>query len=453
MIALSLKQLAAITHGSLTGDNLTVNTVTTDTRQISTGSLFIALQGERFDAHDFVNDAIAQGAVALLVSKHLPLATAQIVVKDTRLALGQLAGWVRQQSPARVLALTGSSGKTSVKEMAAAILGICGATLCTAGNLNNDIGVPLTLLRLTPEHRYAVIELGANHQGEIAYTTAMTRPETALVNNLAASHLEGFGSLAGVAKAKGEIFTGLSANDRAIINADSHDWLHWQPLLRHQRVWRFSLAPQSDSDFWVSNIQITLHGTLFTLHTPHGAINITLPLLGRHNIANALAAAALALSADAPLSAIQQGLATVKPVPGRLFPVAFNAAQLLLDDSYNANVGSMIAAVQVLADMPRYRVLVVGDMAELGDDSIECHRQVGIVVQQAQIDKVLSIGTLSKHISDASGVGEHFQQKTRLMERLSTLLAQHQQITILIKGSRRAAMEQVVQRLQEKGIC
>lgn len=206
MIPVSLKTLAEITGGTLYGSDLTLSDVTTDTRKVTAGSLFVALVGERFDAHDFADDAIANGAQALLVSKHLPVAVPQVLVEDTRLAFGRLGAWVRQQSTARVVALTGSSGKTSVKEMTAAILRQCGETLYTAGNLNNDYGVPMTLLRLTAEHQYAVIELGANHQGEIAYTTDLVQPESALVNNLAAAHLEGFGSLAGVAKAKGEIF-------------------------------------------------------------------------------------------------------------------------------------------------------------------------------------------------------------------------------------------------------
>lgn len=453
MIALSLQKLAGLTGGTLFGSDLTFAEVTTDTRKASAGCLFIALKGERFDAHDLVGEAIAAGSAALLVSKHLPVDVPQVVVADTRIALGQLAGWVRQQSTARVVALTGSSGKTSVKEMAAAILRQCGETLYTAGNLNNDIGVPLTLLRLTAEHQYAVIELGANHQGEIAYTTEITRPETALVNNLAAAHLEGFGSLAGVAKAKGEIFQGLPLNGTAILNADSHDWPHWQQTLHGKKVWRFSPQPQAESDFSATDIQVTSNGTHFAMITPAGTVQVQLPLPGRHNIANALAAAALALSVDVPLSAIQQGLSTLTAVPGRLFPILLAQDKLLLDDSYNANVGSMTAAAQVLAEMPGYRVMVVGDMAELGDEAQECHREVGEAARLAAIDKVLSVGSFSKSISDASGVGEHFTDKTAVTARLKKLLKEHPVITVLIKGSRSAAMEQVVQSLQEKGTC
>ena len=452
MIPVSLKTLAEITGGTLHGSDLTLNDVTTDTRKVTAGSLFVALVGERFDAHDFAGEAIANGAQALLVSKHLPVAVPQVVVEDTRIAFGRLGAWVRQQSTARVVALTGSSGKTSVKEMTAAILRQCGETLYTAGNLNNDYGVPMTLLRLTAEHQYAVIELGANHQGEIAYTTDLVKPESALVNNLAAAHLEGFGSLAGVAKAKGEIFQGLPAHGIAILNAESNDWPNWQSTLQDKTVWRFS--PQAtECDFSARDIRIAQDGTHFVMSTPRGTAEIVLPLPGRHNIANALAAAALALSVDAPLSAVQQGLKNLQSVPGRLFPVRLSAHQLLLDDSYNANVGSMTAAVQVLSEMPGYQVLVAGDMAELGEETEKCHREIGEAAREAGLDRVLTCGKFSHFISESSGVGEHFSDKTALTERLRELLSQHSEITVLIKGSRSAAMEQVVQSLKEKGTC
>ncbi|MGJ0480738.1 UDP-N-acetylmuramoyl-tripeptide--D-alanyl-D-alanine ligase [Pantoea agglomerans] len=452
MIPVSLKTLAEITDGTLHGSDLTLSDVTTDTRKVTAGSLFVALVGERFDAHDFAEEAIASGAQALLVSKHLPVAVPQVVVADTRIAFGRLGAWVRQQSTARVVALTGSSGKTSVKEMTAAILRECGETLYTAGNLNNDYGVPMTLLRLTAEHQYAVIELGANHQGEIAYTTDLVKPESALVNNLAAAHLEGFGSLAGVAKAKGEIFQGLPANGIAILNEESNDWPNWKTTLQDKTVWRFS--PQAaECDFSAHDIRIAQDGTHFVMKTPRGEAEIVLPLPGRHNIANALAAAALALSVDAPLSAVQQGLKNLQSVPGRLFPVRLSAHQLLLDDSYNANVGSMTAAVQVLSEMPGYQVLVAGDMAELGDETEKCHREIGEAARDAGIDRVLSCGKFSHFISESSEVGEHFSDKTALTERLRQLLSEHSQITVLIKGSRSAAMEQVVQSLKEKGTC
>ncbi|WDB92162.1 UDP-N-acetylmuramoyl-tripeptide--D-alanyl-D-alanine ligase [Escherichia albertii] len=452
MISVTLSQLTDILNGELKGADIALDAVTTDTRKLTPGCLFVALKGERFDAHDFADQAKAGGAGALLVSRPLDIDLPQLIVKDTRLAFGQLAAWVRQQVPARVVTLTGSSGKTSVKEMTAAILSQCGNTLYTAGNLNNDIGVPMTLLRLTPEYDYAVIELGANHQGEIAWTVSLTRPEAALVNNLAAAHLEGFGSLAGVAKAKGEIFTGLPENGIAIMNADNNDWLNWQSVIGSRKVWRFS-PNAANSDFTATNIHVTSHGTEFTLQTPTGSVDVLLPLPGRHNIANALAAAALAMSVGATRDAIKAGLANLKAVPGRLFPIQLAENQLLLDDSYNANVGSMTAAVQVLAEMPGYRVLVVGDMAELGAESEACHIQVGEAAKAAGIDRVLSVGKQSHAIGAASGVGEHFADKTALIAHLKTLIAEQQVITILVKGSRSAAMEEVVRALQENGTC
>lgn len=452
MISLSLSQLAQAVNGRLVGTDLTVDAVTTDTRKVTPGCLFVALKGERFDAHDFAAQALENGAGALLVSRELAVNAPQVVVDDTRHAFGLLAAWVRQQVPTRVVALTGSSGKTSVKEMTAAILRQCGNTLYTEGNLNNDIGVPMTLLRLTQQHEYAVIELGANHQGEIAWTTSLTRPEAALVNNLAAAHLEGFGSLAGVAKAKGEIFEGLAADGIAIINADSNDLANWQQIIGDRRCWRFSPDVEG-CDFSASDVRIGADGTHFMLNTPDGAFDVTLPLPGRHNIANALAATALAMAVGATPQAVQQGLAQLKAVPGRLFPIRLSDHQLLLDDSYNANVGSMTAAVHVLAEMPGLRVLVVGDMGELGTEAQECHRQVGDAARAAGIDKVLSVGTLSQALSRASGVGEHFNDKQALVARLETLLAGNATVTILVKGSRSSAMEQVVRALQEKGAC
>ncbi|MCP2003072.1 MULTISPECIES: UDP-N-acetylmuramoyl-tripeptide--D-alanyl-D-alanine ligase [Buttiauxella] len=452
MIRVSLGQLATILHGELHGADADIIDVTTDTRKLTPGCLFVALKGERFDAHDFAQDAVNGGAGALLVSRKLDVKVPQLVVADTHQAFGELAAWVRQQVPTRIVALTGSSGKTSVKEMTAAILRECGNTLYTAGNLNNDIGVPMTLLRLTPEYEYAVIELGANHQGEIAWTVNLTRPEAALVNNLAAAHLEGFGSLAGVAKAKGEIFAGLPENGIAILNADNNDWLNWQEIIGARKTWRFS-PNATGSDFTATNVHITVHGTEFTIKTPIGDVDVTLPLPGRHNIANALAATSLALAVGASLEAVKAGLADLKAVPGRLFPIQLSENQLLLDDSYNANVGSMTAAAQVLSEMPGFRVMVVGDMAELGDESVECHRQVGEAAKAVGIDCVLSVGKLSEIISQASEVGEHFTDKPSLIVRLKALIEEHSMMTILVKGSRSAAMEQVVLALQENGTC
>lgn len=453
MIPVTLEQLAQLSGGELLGENITFSLATTDTREISQGSLFIALIGERFDAHQFAEQAVAAGASALLVSRQLPLPIPQVVVEDTRIAFGLLAAWVRQQVPAKVVGLTGSSGKTSVKEMTASILKQCGDTLYTAGNLNNDIGVPMTLLRLTPEHRYAVIEMGANHQGEIAYTTSLVKPEAALVNNLAAAHLEGFGSLAGVAKAKGEIFQGLPVGGIAILNAESNDWIHWETSLTDKQVLRFSADPVLAADYTATEIDITTQGTRFQLHTPQGECEILLPLPGRHNIANALAAAALAQAVGASLTAIAAGLKTLQSVPGRLFPIQLSEQVLLLDDSYNANVGSMTAAANVLSEMPGYRIMVAGDMGELGEETQTCHRLVGKALRNAHIDKVLTVGQYSHWIAEESQVGENFTNKAQVTQRLRDLILEHPIVTILVKGSRSAAMEEIIAQLQENDAC
>lgn len=454
MISLTLTQLAKITSGrieSAPNSEFVIENVSTDSRKIGESCLFIALKGERFDAHDFAEQVVADGAKALLVDHKLAVNCPQVVVKDTRIAMGQLAAWVRQQVSARIVGLTGSSGKTSVKEMTASILAERGKTLYTAGNLNNDIGVPLTLFRLTPEHDFAVIEMGANHPNEIAYTTNIVKPETALVNNLFGAHLAGFGSPEGVAKAKGEIYQGIPEEGTAIVNLDSYSE-KWQFQPR-QTVWYYSLTQQPKADFYPTDIQINQLTTDFVLHTPVGHVDITLPLPGVHNIANVLAASALAISVGASLEDIKNGLANTKAVPGRLFPVRLAEHKVVLDDTYNANDGSMIAAIHVLEKMPGYRILVVGDMGELGDYAEECHQRVGVAAKQAGLDKVFSVGQLSELISKFSECGEHFTVKSDLLTRLIPLAQQNDVVSILVKGSRSSAMEDVVNALKECFEC
>ncbi|CUX97294.1 UDP-N-acetylmuramoyl-tripeptide--D-alanyl-D-alanine ligase [Candidatus Hoaglandella endobia] len=452
MIPFNLSDIAPVLNAERIGEDYTVLSVTTDSRfsYVDEGHLFIALKGKHFDAHDFAAKAVAYGAAALLVNRRLPLKVPQLIVSDTRRALALLGAWMRQKAKARVVALTGSSGKTSVKEMTAAILRQCGQVLATEKNFNNDIGVSLTLLRLTLEHNFAVIELGANHHGEIAWTTDLVRPETALVNNLSVAHLAGFGSLSGVVQAKGEIFGRLPTSGRVIINADSNAWSYWKQVIGHKAIWRFAVNPSYGVDFYATNIRSNQQGLNFKLHCPAGECQVQLPLHGQHNIANALAASALALSVGAPLSAVHDGLIQLRAVPGRLFPIPLGAGQLLLDDSYNANVSSMTVAAQVLSEMPGYRVMVLGDMAELSNQAVKYHRQVGEAIALTDIEKVLSIGQLSQFIGDASGRGEHFQDKFSLISRIAQLLSENALMTILVKGSRSAAMEQVVLALQEK---
>jgi len=467
MIEVRLSHLAEVLAAELIGSDAVIAEVSTDTRKIADQTLFIALKGERFDAHDFCQTAKDNGADALLVSRHLPVDLPQLVVKDTRLALGQLGAWLKarmeQQHGLKTLALTGSCGKTTVKEMVAAILSQKGRVLATAGNFNNDIGVPLTLLRLDPSHEYAVIELGANHQQEISYTTALVKPQVALINNLAAAHLEGFGSLQGVAKAKGEIFEGLAsveasadeavAETRAVINLDSNELAMWQPLLSGHRLITFS-ATQTTADFSASDIFINSQGrACFTMRTPDGDMPVTLTLAGAHNVANALAAAALSMAMGATLEQVKNGLEHVENVKGRVDITLPRDGLRLIDDTYNASVASVKAAIDLLATFSGQRWFVLGDMAELGNDSAALHREVAEYVMAKKLEQVLTYGRASAVVSEINH-GQHFDDKSDLIRLLKEQLnhqlnSQHTEITVLAKGARSSRMEDVIAALQE----
>ncbi|MDX1303850.1 UDP-N-acetylmuramoyl-tripeptide--D-alanyl-D-alanine ligase [Photobacterium sp.] len=458
MIEVQLTQLADILEAELIGCDTRIAEVSTDTRSITGETLFIALKGERFDAHDFCQSAMDNGAASLLVSRHLPVGLPQLVVKDTRIALGQLAAWLKQtmqqEQGLKTLALTGSCGKTTVKEMAAAILSQKGKVLATAGNFNNDIGVPLTLLRLTPEHQYAVIELGANHQHEIAYTTNLVKPQVALVNNLAEAHLEGFGSLAGVARAKGEIFEGLAAQPHgapatAIINLDSNERAMWQPLLAEHQVLTFSIT-QSGADLSATDIFINSDGlACFTMRTPEGETEITLTLAGTHNVANALAAAALTMATGATLAQVKAGLEQVENVKGRVEVSQPRDGLRLIDDTYNASVASVKAAIDLLASFKGQRWFILGDMAELGEDSDKLHREIAEYASRKSLDQVLTYGRASAVVSQMNQ-GQHFEDKSALIQLLTEQLnPQHPEITVLVKGARSSRMEEVIAALQE----
>ena len=447
MMKLTIEKLQKIVDGQLiaiTDRDVLIKDIIIDSRKITAGALFVALAGEKFDGHQFVKQSLNAGALLALVEHPIDSTLPQIVVKSTHRALGLIAEWFRQQSQAKFIALTGSSGKTSVKEMTATILAECGPTLFTQGNFNNDIGVPLTLFRLSEQDKFAVIELGANHIGEISYTTEIVKPHIALINNIAAAHLEGFGSLAGVAQAKGEIFSGLTEKGIAIINLDSFSQ-NWFELIKDHLLYTFALD-NSKADFYAKSIN-QHEGTHFILHTPNGEIDINLPVMGLHNVTNALAAAALATSAGASLNDIKVGLEKVKAVKGRLYPIRLNENQLILDDSYNANVGSMTAAIHVLADQKGYRVLVVGDMAELGSEAEQLHKKVGQEAKNAKIDCVISVGNNSALISQFSEVGHHFNCKHEVNSYLQQLLKEKQCATVLIKGSRSAKMEEIIENI------
>ena len=455
---MSLAQIAQVTDGQLLNCPdavLMVKNISTDTRTVSAGSLFLALQGERFDAHDFAAQAADKDAVAIVVSRPLPdVSLPQILVADTRIALGRIAAWVRNQLDLQIVAITGSCGKTTVKEMCAAILRQSAPVLATQGNLNNEIGVPQTLLRLTPDEHYAVVELGANHPGEIAWTTSLVKPDVAVINNVAAAHLAGFGSLRGVAVAKTEIFSGLSETGTAIINADSefYDW--WREILS-VRTLSFGVE-NPKADFRAENIEQNEAGIAsFMLICPLGRIAIQLPVPGLHNVSNALAAAAVTTSLGLSLEQVKSGLMTMVPVKGRFCVQKLSDSVTVIDDTYNASVQSVMAAIDTLSVMPGHRVLVFGDMGELGADAATLHRQIGEHAKAKKLDTVLTIGELSRNTAEAAS-GQHFVNKESLYQALQQLMQQQRPVTILAKGARSARMEDVVafvKSCEEKTAC
>lgn len=452
MIKVTLSQIANITRGELFGDDLLIDEVSTDTRAIDNCALFVALVGERFDAHNFCQQAVDAGAGALLVQKRLDVNVPQVVVSDTKMALGELASWVHQTCQTPTVAITGSCGKTTVKEMVASILQLKGKVLFTAGNFNNDIGVPLTLLRSQQDDDYAVIELGANHIGEIAYTTQLVKPDIALVNNVAAAHLEGFGSIDGVKQAKGEIYQGLAAGSIAIVNLDSNGETKWESVLADKEVITFSQS-NSAADYYASNIVMNAAGEAsFNLHIAASSqeIELSLGIIGQHNVANAIAASIIALKMGATLEEVRAGLKHLNKVKGRVEVEALSEKIKLIDDSYNASVPAMKAAVDLLAAFPGQRWLILGNMAELGEESLALHRQVGEHAAPQKFEHVLTYGADAKVISELCQ-GIHFETHQEMIEYIKQHLDQAvpENHTILVKGANGARMFEVAAALKE----
>ncbi|CAI8226110.1 MAG: UDP-N-acetylmuramoyl-tripeptide--D-alanyl-D-alanine ligase [Glaciecola sp. HTCC2999] len=453
MIKLSLTDIAKQLNGTLEGDDLIITHVSTDTRDIVAGSLFIALVGPNFNGHVFANEARQKGAVAIVASEpvdaHLPV----IMVADTKAALGTLGAFVKERVAPKTVGITGSSGKTTVKEMVTAILQESGSVLSTQGNFNNDIGVPLTLLRLEEQHEYAVIEMGANHLGEIAYTTGLVKPDVATIVNAAASHLEGFGSLFGVARAKSEIFKGLAKDGTAILNYDSQFYDFWLGKLDNEFIYSFSLDTPAGAgaDYTASQVGLAFNGCAhFIMQTPMGEMNIELTIPGMHNVSNALLAAGLAINVGASLENVRDGLSKMQHVKGRLDVKQLSEQVRLLDDSYNANVASVTAAIKLLSSYQGRRVLVLGDMAELGDKAKHYHEEVGALAKNEGIDILYTLGQLSQSASEVYGqAGQHFHDIDLLIEELyQELTPLHDDITILVKGSRSSRMDRVVTALE-----
>jgi UDP-N-acetylmuramoyl-tripeptide--D-alanyl-D-alanine ligase len=450
MMLLSQAAQALGTH--MVGPDVRFDSVSTDSRKIKAGDLFIALRGEHFDGYEFAASSLQSGAAAVMVNADSYAANPSIlnsqspilVVDDTRLALGQLAAHWRRQFDIPLAAITGSNGKTTVKEMLASILreaaGSEEAVLATRGNLNNDIGMPQTLLQLNARHRYAVIEMGMNHPGEIDYLTRIACPDVALVNNASGAHLEGLGSVEAVARAKGEIFGGLSDHGTAVINADDAHAPLWRSLAGTHDLLEFALDRGADV---CGQWQPEGTGLRLDAQTPQGGFSALLQVPGAHNARNALAATAVAIALSVPLETISAGLEKFAGVAGRLQRKAGRNGATLIDDTYNANPASMRAAIGVLAQQGGKRVFVLGDMGELGEGAATFHAEIGAEAKRAGIGKLYALGELSRNAVREFGAGaRHFGSIEELLAELDREL--DADTTVLVKGSRFMKMERVV---------
>ena len=443
-----LSWIAHATGGRLLGEDRAVDAIATDTRALPGGAaLFVALKGERFDGHAHVRAAADGGCVAALVAHPVDVALPQVVVADTERALASLAAAVQRERATRVLAVTGSNGKTSVKTLLHAILSELGGAYANPGNRNNEIGLPLAVLDAPDDARFAVYEMGAGKPGDIAYLTAIARPDVALVNNVAAAHLERMGSLLGVAQTKGAIYQALPGDGVAVVNADDAFALYFTERLRGRRVVRFGL--EADADVTARGIRLGLQGSHFTLVAPQGEIDVALAMPGRHNVRNALAAAAMAMAVGATLAQVRDGLAAVQGVAGRLATHRLRRGATLVDDSYNANPGSLAAAIDTLAEGAGEAWLVLGDMRELGADEAALHAEAGARAKAAGIARLYTLGPLSAHAAQAFGEGaQRFDAHAALAEALWAELGAG--TTVLVKGSRGSAMDKIVAALLER---
>lgn len=430
---MKLSDAAKILNGELKGEDAIFYGASTDTRSIQAGQLFFAWKGDKHDAHNFLDSIEAQGAIGAVVERYTPSVNiSQIIVKDSQKALGMLAKEWKKHWKGTSIALTGSNGKTTLKEMIASILRAKGQTLATEGNYNNHVGCPLTVLKLTDQHEYAVIEMGANHFEEIRYLTKIVQPNVAIVNNAGPCHLEGFGDIAGVAKAKGEIFEGLAKNGMAIINADDDYAQYWQTLNSDHAVMTFGI--RNDADVMARNIQ----QQSFELVIQGEAIHVNLPLVGVHNILNACAAAAATYSVGATLAEIQQGLENLRCVKGRLEKIQLSPNHILINDAYNGNPASLKAGIDALEGIADHTWLVLGDMRELGELAIEMHEDCGRYAKSKGFDQLLALGDLSKKSAEAFGEGgHHFMNHDDIIASLQQNLeaTQNESVAILVKGS------------------
>ena len=450
---LPLSLLAHWAGGELQGEDIVVDTMTNDTRALMPGSLYVALRGERYDGHDFAYDAAMRHAAALLVDHAVAVELPQVIVADTQLALARIAGSLQLDRHGKVVAITGSNGKTSVKTLVQSILQLAGNSYVNPGNRNNEIGLPLSVIDAPDDTDFAIYEMGAGKPGDIAYLTDIVVPDVALVNNVAAAHLERMGNLLGVAETKGAIYSALSAEGVAVINADDAFSEYFAGRAAGKRILRFGL--ESSADVSARDLRPSAEGTQFVLVTPQGEVPVTLPLPGRHNVLNALAASSLALACGVELATIAEGLASTRPVPGRQIAHTLANGAVLVDDSYNANPGSIAAAIDTLAAAGGEAWLVLGDMRELGAEGEALHADVGRRAKAAGISRLYTLGPLSAAAAAAFAEGARsFDSHATLTEALRADLqqiAQPQGLRFLVKGSRGSAMERVVAALLATG--
>ncbi|ANE57222.1 UDP-N-acetylmuramoyl-tripeptide--D-alanyl-D-alanine ligase [Methylomonas sp. DH-1] len=441
-----LSEIAQAVNGTLAGADRSVESVSIDTRTLKPGELYLALKGKNFDGHSFIDKAEQAGAGALLLAHACASELPQIVVADTHLALAELAGYWRRQLPVKVAGVTGSNGKTTVKEMIAAIFTTQGPTLSTQGNLNNDIGVPLTLLKLDASHRYAVIEMGANHIGEIAYTSRYAQADVSVINNVGAAHIEGFGDLNGVAKTKGEIIESLGPESVAVLNRDDAFFDFWLALAGPRKSVSFGFHPAADvrAEQIETGLDADGFATRFQLQTGGESIDIRLNLAGAHNVKNALAAAAVALQFGIGRDAIKTGLEGLRPVVGRMQPLRGRHNNIVVDDTYNANPSSLRAALEAIAACGESEIwLALGAFGELGPDSPAIHREMGESVKAMGVKRLFATGELARHSVAGFGAGaRYYDTQEQLIADLTAELSGRE--TLLVKGSRAQKMENVV---------
>lgn len=439
MMPMRLKEIAALLGVAAPEADPAIESVVTDSRKVRDGALFAALEGSRVDGHDYAATAVSMGAVGILASRQVdvPQSVPVLIVEDVTAALGNIAAELRRRVDPIVVGITGSNGKTTVKEMVASILRRKSNVLATGGNYNNQLGLPLSLFGLEKEHRYAVLEMGASRAGDIAYLAGIAQPDIGVVTNVGPAHLKGFGSEEGVARAKGEIYEALPVEGCAVIFGDQPWATLWRSINRAGRI--FTFGQNVGNDVRVANSQ--------GLETPQGNIALNLPVPGVHNRVNAAAAAAVALALGIPNDEIADGLAAFSPAPGRLEMKHTEAGWTLIDDSYNANPASLYSALKVLSEMQGKRWLVLGDMKELGEQSAKMHAEVGDAARSLGVDRMFAVGELSESAVRSFGRGaEHFSDRETLIRALLTEIRPG--IHCLIKGSRSMGMDQVVRALE-----